>query len=43
MVRATRTQLKAAARAQAALVDQLFPEFERRRLDGSALLQRCRR
>ena len=33
-------QLKAAACAQAALVDQLFPELECRRLDGSALPQR---
>ena len=33
-------QLKAAARAQAALVDQLFPELECYSLDGSGLPQR---
>ena len=32
-------QFKATARAQAALVDQLFPELECRCLDGSALPQ----
>ena len=34
-------QLKAAARAQAALVDQLFPELDCRRFYGSGLPQRC--
>ena len=34
-------QLKAAARAQPTLVDQLFPELECRSLDGSGPSQRC--